>query len=280
MLTNHIETHELLAGIDTKQFLTHCDNDSRPGMTSVKRCTVTILGVQIDNITVENAVASVEEMIESHGQHLIVPVNPEMIMAAQTNIEFRQTINNASLVLPDGIGVILASRLYRKPISSRIPGADLAQRLASLAQQRGLRMFFLGAGEGVAQHAARKLQAQYPGLIIAGTYAGSPHPDEEREICQRINDAHPHILLVAYGAPKQELWLARNLHKLQVPVAMCVGGTFDFIAGEVSRAPHWIQNIGFEWLYRLLKEPRRWRRMLALPRFAVAVLINIFRNKA
>src|SRR5271169_3771077 len=101
-------------------------------------------------------------------------------------------------------------------------------------------------------------------------------PEEELDICQKINDAHPDILFIAYGAPKQELWLMRNFHKLHVPVAMCVGGTFDFIAGVVTRAPRWIQSIGCEWLYRLAKEPRRWRRMLALPRFAWAILMYTF----
>jgi len=249
-------------------------------MKTPKRTTVTILGVHIDNITIENAVASVEEMIESSRQHLIIPVNPEMIMTAQTNFGFRQIINNASLVLPDGIGVILASRMSHELISSRIPGVDMVEHLASLAERRGFKIFLLGAAEGVAALAARRLQVQYPGLIIAGTHAGSPRPEDEQDICRRINDVQPHILLVAYGAPKQELWLARNLHKLHIPVAMCVGGTFDFIAGKVTRAPRWVQTIGFEWLYRLTKEPSRWRRMLALPRFAIAVCINFFRNIA
>ena len=280
MSTTRIETNGLSATMETKQFLIRSDNDARPARKSWKRSTVTILGVRIDNITVEKAVASVEEMIGDANQHLIIPVNPEMIMAAQTNIEFRQIINNASLVLPDGIGVILASRMYGKPISSRVPGVDMVERLASFAQQRGFRIFLLGAAEGVATLAAHRLQEQYPGLLVAGVHAGSPHPDEELEICRMINDVHPHILLVAYGAPKQELWLARNLHKLHIPVAMCVGGTFDFIAGTVIRAPLWVQTIGFEWVYRLIQEPRRWHRMLALPRFAFSIFINFFRDKA
>lgn len=280
MSTTRIETNALSASIESMQFLKQSDNGSRRAMETGERSTVTILGVRVDKITVENAVASVEEMIASSGQHLIVPVNPEMIMAAQTNIEFRQIINNASLALPDGIGVIVASQIYGKPISSRIPGVDMVERLAYLAQQRGFRIFFLGAAEGIATVAAHRLQAQYPGLIIAGTHAGSPRPDEEQEICRKINDAQPHILLVAYGAPKQEFWLARNFHKLHVPVAMCVGGTFDFLAGKAIRAPRWVQTIGFEWVYRLIQEPRRWRRMLALPRFVVAVLMNFSREKA
>ena len=280
MSTTQIGTNDLSAAIEPMQFLLRSENDSRYFMKTQKRSTVTILSVRIDNISAENAVACIEEMIGGPDQHLIIPVNPEMIMAAQTNIEFREIINNASLVLPDGIGVILASHIFRNPISARIPGVDMVQRIASLAQKRSLRLFLLGAAEGVADRTGLMLQKQYPGLVIAGTYAGSPRPEEEEDICRKINGVQPHILLVAYGAPRQELWLGRNLHKLHVSTAMCVGGTFDFIAGEVTRAPRWLQKIGFEWSYRLMKEPHRWRRMLALPRFAVAVLMNFFRNSA
>ncbi len=243
MSTMQIETNVSSLCIESIQLPIYSDNGSRQVMKTLKRTTVTILGVQIDKITIENTVASVEEMIESSHQHLIIPVNPEMIMAAQTNFEFRQIINNASLVLPDGIGVILASRMFNELIPSRIPGVDMVEHLASLAQQRGFKIFLLGAAEGIAALAARRLQEQYPGLIIAGTYAGSPRPEDEQDICRRINEVQPHILFVAYGAPKQELWVARNIHKLHIPVAMCVGGTFDFIAGKVTRAPRWVQTI-------------------------------------
>src|SRR5208283_3381978 len=252
--------------IEKNRFLMDSTNGSIPPMKLRNRSTVTILGVQIDRITIENAVDTIEEMIKYQNKHLIVPVNPEMIMTAQHNPEFLRAINNASLALPDGIGVIWASRLYGTPIETRITGVDTVQSVAQHAAKHGYRIFFLGAAEGIADQAAQKLQRQYPGLTIAGTYAGSPRPEEEQDICQKINDARPHILFIAYGAPKQELWITRNFHKLHVPVAMCVGGTFDFIAGEVTRAPRWVQSIGCEWLYRLANEPRRWRRMIALPR--------------
>jgi N-acetylglucosaminyldiphosphoundecaprenol N-acetyl-beta-D-mannosaminyltransferase len=135
-------------------------------------------------------------------------------------------------------------------------------------------IFLLGAAPGIAEKAGEQLRKRYPHLKIAGTYAGSPHPAEEEEICQRIKNSQAEILLVAYGAPKQELWLSRNLDRLPLRLAMCVGGSFDFLAGITPRAPKWMQVLGIEWLYRLIQEPRRWRRMLALPKFAVLVIVE------
>jgi N-acetylglucosaminyldiphosphoundecaprenol N-acetyl-beta-D-mannosaminyltransferase len=211
-------------------------------------------------------------MVFSGKPHYVIPVNPELVMTARRNTLFRNVINDASLVLPDGIGVVIASWIMCKPITERVTGVDTVQDFAALAHKKGLRLFLLGAAPGVAECVAERLQAKYPGLEIVGTYAGSPDPAEEDEICKRIAAAKPQILLVAYGAPKQELWVARNLKRLNVPVTLCVGGTFDFIAGIASRAPIWIRRIGLEWLYRLIQEPHRWRRMTALPRFVFAVL--------
>jgi len=233
---------------------------------------VSILGVHVHSVSMTEVGTRLEAMVAGTAQHRVIPVNPEMVMAAQTNLPFRETINNASLVLPDGIGVVLASRLFGRRMPQRVTGVETVLRVARLARQYRLRIFFLGAAPGIAERAAARLVGEFPGLTVAGTYAGSPHLDEEAEICRRITEARADILLIAYGAPKQELWIARNLHKLPVRVAVCVGGTFDFLAGVVTRAPEWVQAIGLEWLYRLTKEPRRWRRMLALPRFAAAVI--------
>jgi N-acetylglucosaminyldiphosphoundecaprenol N-acetyl-beta-D-mannosaminyltransferase len=134
------------------------------------------------------------------------------------------------------------------------------------------RLYFLGAAPGVADRVATILQARYPGLVIAGAFPGSPAPAEEDDIVERIRAARSDVLLAAFGAPAQDLWIARNLSRLQVPVAMGVGGSLDFIAGVAKRAPVWIQRIGLEWLYRLIREPWRWRRQLALPRFVWQVL--------
>ena len=244
---------------------------------------VDIHGVRIHNVTRAETLSLLESMTSDHGKHLVVPVNPEMIMAARKRDDFRDVLNEATLRLPDGIGVILASRVIGNTIKERITGVDTVTSFARIAAQRGLRFFLLGAAPGIAERAGRILQQQNPGFQIAGTYSGSPSPEEEESICGRINSANADVLLVAYGAPKQELWLHRNIGRLNVTVGMCVGGSFDFIAGVALRAPRWMQAAGLEWLYRLIREPRRWRRMLALPRFALAVvkdrLTSIFRRR-
>jgi N-acetylglucosaminyldiphosphoundecaprenol N-acetyl-beta-D-mannosaminyltransferase len=230
---------------------------------------ITILGVRVDDVTYEETLARIEGFIQEDRPHQIVTVNPEFIVAAHSDAEFREILNAAALVLPDGVGVVWASRLsgQRRPLRERVAGSDLVPRIAALAEERGYRLFLLGAAPGVAEGAARRLYQQNPGLAIVGTHAGSPSPDEEDEIVALVRAARPHVLFVAYGAPAQDKWIARNLARLDVPVCMGVGGAFDFIAGVAVRAPLWAQRLGLEWLHRLGHEPWRWRRMLALPRF-------------
>jgi N-acetylglucosaminyldiphosphoundecaprenol N-acetyl-beta-D-mannosaminyltransferase len=153
----------------------------------------------------------------------------------------------------------------------------MVPKLAALVAQRGYRLFLLGAAEGVAAEAARRLRARHPTLAVVGTYAGSPAAEEEEAIVNMVRAVRPDILLVAYGAPWQDKWLARNLQRLGVPVTMGVGGALDFIAGKARRAPVWMQRLGLEWLHRLIQEPWRWRRMLALPKFTVLVVCFRFR---
>ncbi len=202
----------------------------------------------------------------------IVTVNPEFIMAARRDPAFAAVLNNADLAVPDGIGLIWASRWRGRPLPERVAGVDLVERVAAVAARRGLPVYLLGAQAGVAAAAADVLVARYPGLIVAGTYAASPAPDEDEAIVARINQAQASILFVAYGAPRQELWIQRNREHLKLGVAVGVGGAFDFISGRSHRAPRWMQRLGLEWLHRLYHEPWRWRRMLALPRFVWAVL--------
>ena len=235
---------------------------------------VTILGVGVHACTGCEAKARIEVMLRSGPQHTIIPVNPEMIIAARANTLFRDTINAADLILADGTGVLLAARLKGSAFAERIAGSDTVEVIAAIAARDGLRIFLLGASPGIAEKAGRRLQERHPGLIIAGTYAGTPRSEDEEGICRRIAGAMADILLVAYGAPNQELWIARNLPRLPVRLAMTVGGTFDFLAGVKTRAPRWMQGAGLEWLFRLVQEPWRWRRMLALPKFALLVLVE------
>ncbi len=241
-------------------------------MTPASLPAVRLLGIPVHLVTPEETLQRMEAFVEDGRPHHVVTVNPEFIMAARCNAEFHRVLNAAHLALPDGIGVVWACRLMGYPLRQRVTGVDTVQAVARLAARRGWSLFLLGAAPGVAEQAAEVLRQANPGLCIAGTYAGSPAPAEEDHIVGMIRAASPHFLFVAYGAPQQDLWIARNLARLGVPVAMGVGGTFDFLAGRARRAPAWMQRAGLEWLYRLIQEPRRWRRMLALPRFALCVL--------
>ena len=155
---------------------------------------------------------------------------------------------------------------------TRVTGADGLLRIAERAADRGWRLFFLGAAPGVGERAATALRARYPGLRIVGTVSGSPAPAEEDALVEQINASGAELLFVAFGAPIQDKWIARNSTRLNVTMAMGVGGAFDFVAGETARAPRWLRRLGLEWLFRLIRQPWRWRRMMRLPRFVLAVL--------
>jgi N-acetylglucosaminyldiphosphoundecaprenol N-acetyl-beta-D-mannosaminyltransferase len=171
------------------------------------------------------------------------------------------------------VGIIWAARILGRPIPERTTGVMLVPLLAELAAREGYRLFLLGAAPGVAEAAGRVLTERYPGLTIVGTYAGSPAPEEAAAITTRITASEAEILFVAFGAPQQDLWIARNAGRLPVVrLAMGVGGVYDYLSGRVPLAPPLWRRLGLEWLYRLIHQPWRWRRMLALPRFVLAVL--------
>lgn len=233
---------------------------------------VSILGVRVDALTWEAFETRAAAFVSSGRPHQVVTVNPEFVMAAQRDPAFSRVLAAADLALADGWGLLWAARRLGRPLPARITGSDGVPRLAALAAQGGWRVFLLGAAPGVAEQAAHVLCARHPALQIAGVFAGSPAAAEEEAIVARIAAARPHVLLVAYGAPGQDLWIARTQPRLQIPLAMGVGGALDFIAGVRRRAPVWMQRARLEWLFRLAQEPWRWRRQLALPRFVWAVL--------
>ena len=240
-----------------------------------------VLGVRVDRVSQLQALDLIDQMIallRASGNMLpcqqIVTVNTEFVMAAQKNIEFRQTINNAALVVADGIGVVWATRFVGFPTPERITGTDTLVALAKRFAVKGYRLYLLGAAPGVAEQTGVCLQALAPGLQIAGTYAGTPALAEEDAIIERIHAANTDVLCVAYGAPSQELWIYRNLPRLPAAVAIGVGGAYDFLTGRQRRAPRAMQRIGLEWLYRFYREPWRWKRMLAIPRFMLLVLLK------
>lgn len=232
---------------------------------------IPILGIPVDDVTEDEAMTRIAGMIAAGGPHQVCTVNPEFVMAAQSHAAFRRVLLAADLNTPDGFGLVLEARRRGTPFRSRVTGVGLAERLAAEAALRGWSLFLLGAAPGVAELAATALQARFEGLRVAGCYAGSPRHQDEVTIREKITAAQPEVLLVAYGHPRQELWIARNQPLLRVPVAIGVGGTFDYLAGVVVRAPTWMRASGLEWLYRLIRQPQRWQRiMTAVPGFLLA----------
>ncbi len=238
----------------------------------------TILGVRLHAVTFKDALAQIETFIRRGTPHQVCTVNPEFVVAAQHDTVFRRIINRAALAFADGAGLLKAARwLNQPPLPERVAGVDMVAALAALSAEKGYRIFFLGAQPGVAEKTIAVLRARYPKLVAVGAYAGSPSAEDEDDIVARIQAAQPDIVLVAYGAPRQDKWIARNLHRLPSSVSMGVGGAFDFISGTTQRAPHWMQRLNLEWLHRFIKQPWRWRRMWnAVPRFLWLVLLEKF----
>jgi N-acetylglucosaminyldiphosphoundecaprenol N-acetyl-beta-D-mannosaminyltransferase len=235
---------------------------------------IRILGVPVDAVTQDEVVDWIAGAIRGSTPRQVATVNPEFVMRAQHDRAFAAVLEQADLCLPDGAGLLWAARRLGFRLPARVTGVDLIQALAHRAAREGWRVFFLGAREGVAEAAAAVVRAQNPGLVIAGTLSGSPEPSSDEEVVGMVRQARPDLLLVAYGAPAQDLWISRNLAKTGARVGIGVGGAFDFISGRSRRAPLWLRERGLEWLHRLWREPWRWRRMLALPAFALRVALS------
>lgn len=249
------------------------DFDKR-GLNNIVRKRIAVLQVQVDSVTMTEAVERLESFIQAKsGAHLVATANAEMVMLAEQDAEMAKVLREASLVVPDGAGVVWAARHYGQPLPERVAGYDLAQRLLAEAAKKGYRVFMFGAAPGVAASAKEKAEQWYPGLQVVGVRDGFFGEADEEAIIAEIKAAQPDVLLVALGVPKQEKWLNRHLAKLNIPVCIGVGGTFDVMAGRVKRAPVWMQKSGLEWSYRLFLQPQRIIRMMALPRFVLAVLL-------
>ncbi len=233
---------------------------------------VEILGVRVDDMGYDELMKRVDAYVASGQPHQIVTLNTEMLVAAHDDPAFRQMLNRADLVVADAVGLVLAAHLLGHSLGERVTGSDGIHRLSAHCAHWGYRPFFLGAAPGVAKAVAERLAAANPGLDVAGTFAGTPRGEDEDEVIAQVRATTPDLLFVAYGVPAEEKWIARNRDRLGVPVMIGVGGSFDFVAGVTKRAPVWIRRLGLEWLYRLIREPWRWRRQLALPRFLILVL--------
>ncbi|MDD5040269.1 MAG: WecB/TagA/CpsF family glycosyltransferase [Patescibacteria group bacterium] len=232
---------------------------------------ISILGISIDNVTLGEALIRIRDFLHDFSQHYIVTTNPEFIMAARHDDEFRNIINRADLSVADGTGIAFAAARSGHRLRQRITGIDLLWEIARIAKQQGASLFLLGARHGIAEKAAQKIAEQIPGVSIVGTECGYRHWHrrmKDEKLIDIVNRRKPDILFVAFGHVKQEKWIYHNLPKLpSVKIAMGVGGSFDYISGHVRRAPHWMRAIGLEWLFRVMRQP--WR----LPRIITAVVV-------
>ena len=230
---------------------------------------VEVLGVKIDDFSMQETVERIQEAVEKREQTWVVTANPELIFAAGSDARLNQLINRAQLVTPDGVGVVWAAQRLGHPVPERVTGIDLLEALFPVAGEKKWRVFFLGSQPGTAELAAQKAEEKHPGLVWQAQH-GYFQSEEQVEILERIRKFEPDLLLVGLGAPRQEFWIAS--HPELATVSIGVGGSFDALAGLNKRAPQWIQDIRLEWFYRLVKQPQRWRRQMVLPKFAWRVL--------
>lgn len=234
---------------------------------------IDILGVYFDDLRLQEAVARGALLAGSEGFDYVVTPNPEIVNLARTDQAYRGLINGASLVLPDGIGIIYAAKMLKTPLPERVPGIDFASGLMDELAASGRRLYLLGAKPGVAQKAAERLSAQHPGLVICGAADG--YFQDAAAAAQALQEAKADVAFVCLGAPKQEQFMAEYGPKSGVKLMVGLGGALDVFSGEVQRAPEGFQKLGLEWFYRLLHQPSRVGRMAKLPLF----LVDVWKNR-
>ena len=235
---------------------------------------VNVLGVKIDKVTIDEATDRIFGMLKCRGNHAVYTPNSEIIYLAYKDADFCSLLNSADMLTADGIGVVYASRILDNPVPERAGGFDIACRVIERLAETGDRLFLFGGKPDVAEMAAENLKKEYPFINIVGTRNGYFQPEENDGIISAINESGADIVFVCLGAPMQEKWIFENRDKLSCSVMMGIGGSLDVFAGTAERAPEKWQKLGLEWLYRLIKEPKRFWRMLALPKFAFTVLIK------
>jgi len=233
-----------------------------------------ILNVPFDVVSMEEAVEKTMGFLGQSGHHIICTPNPEIVMEAQEIPELMEILQAADMVIADGIGVVLASKLTKTPLKERVAGYDLTQNLFNQLKDTDETIYFFGGSPGIAAVAAKRMAHRYPGLKIVGVHNGYFDAKDEKKIIDDIKKLSPSILLVGLGAPKQEKWIYENMRLVNAKVSIGIGGSFDVMAGKVQRAPRIFQKMGLEWFYRLLKQPTRIARMMRLPKFVLRVLRN------
>ena len=233
---------------------------------------IEVMGVQFDNVTMDEALEKAKEILAGDRAAYVVTPNAEIVYEAMHDENLCSLVNGADLVLPDGAGVVLASKILKKPLKQKVAGVDFADNLLAVLAQTGGSVYLLGSKPGIAELAAEKMLAKHPGLTIAGMADG--YFKDEGPVVEKINAVKPDVLFVCLGAPKQEKFMVAHRQELQVKLMAGLGGSLDSFAGTVKRAPKWMINLSLEWLYRLIKEPKRFKRMLRLPKFLWAVCLR------
>ncbi|QUH18742.1 WecB/TagA/CpsF family glycosyltransferase [Alkaliphilus sp. B6464] len=234
-----------------------------------------ILGVKFDIVNEDEALEKLMNFLEEDSSlKKVYTPNPEIVMLAQDDKELFRILSEADLVLADGIGVILASKIKGLELKDRVTGVDTMDKLLKYCGQKGKSIFIFGSKPGIAELACKNIEKKYEGIKIAGYHHGYFSENDEDEIINKINGVNPDVLFVCLGAPKQEKWIDKNKDRLNCSLAMGVGGSVDVYAGVAKRAPIAFQKLGLEWFYRLLKEPWRFKRMLVLPKFLIKFIVT------
>ncbi len=236
---------------------------------------IPVKGVGFDRLGMAEAVREAAALLEQGGGHYVVTPNPEIVWLARTMPELRGALNGADLVIPDGIGVIYAAKILGTPLVERVPGIELTEHLLAVCAEKGLPVYLLGAKPGVAERAGKNLEKKHPGLHIAG--CGDGYFQEDGPVLAALRASGARLILVCLGFPRQELWMAAHRHEVGDALMLGVGGSMDVFAGDVKRAPEAWRRLGLEWLYRLLSQPSRIRRMVKLPVFLLSVVLERLR---
>ena len=226
-----------------------------------------ILGINVISTPISSVLTGVKDFIAHNVKFYIVTPNPELMIIAKRDEEYKSILNNAKIALPDGIGVMWGAKFLGKPLKQRITGIDFMESLCDYASKRPITVGFLGGGPSIAEKTAECLRKKYPGLKISWS---------SQEFISSLNNKETDVLFVAFGSPKQEIWISKNLQNINAKVVMGVGGSFDFISGKVTRAPKFLQNLGIEWLFRLIIEPWRIKRQFSLIKFIWLIIKERF----
>lgn len=241
-----------------------------------------ILGTRIDNLSMEETMSLCRKKIEKQEQLLVFTPNTEIVMMCYKDEEFRKLINSSDINIPDGVGLILGSKIKKKKLKEKVAGYELSVNLIEEANRKGQKLYIVAGKPGVAAKACETISEKYPNIIISGyrdgyfkgTHLGQEDSEEELELLKDINDKEPDILFVGLGAKKQELWAHTNAKKINAKIIIGNGGTTDVIAGNVKRAPNLFVKLGLEWLYRLIKQPSRIKRQMLLPQFLLRIILG------